>query len=313
MSVTTTPSGTLEVTLSGAPTGLTGTIGVRVTDGQGATTIARTTSGIVEYPSGSGIYTATLTAPAVAGQYVVVWDTGTVTPTTTATEDLTVTYTATPTSAATGSLVNDIRRLISAGTAEYSAGGTVWWSDAQLQDVLENHRAYVTGVPLQWAPEPVVGGAGTLGYYRARVDLPGVIEPASTAAGTAAYWKCMTPGGNVPSGTVTFAADGWATFSSDQRALQSLEYYGWIYDLFAAAAECLDTWASHVKTAYDFKTDDQAFNRSQVAAQLAARAEEMRRQKAPNLSQITVTDDVPGNWSGGGHSALWWRTHGDGH
>src|SRR4051812_13027425 len=57
------------------PTGLT--LGVRITDNQGATTTARTTVGITEYPAASGLYAITLTAPAAAGQYSVVWDDGT--------------------------------------------------------------------------------------------------------------------------------------------------------------------------------------------------------------------------------------------
>lgn len=55
-------------------TGLTGTVGVRVIDNAGATTTARVTAGITEYPAGSGIYQKTLTAPATAGQYTIVWD-----------------------------------------------------------------------------------------------------------------------------------------------------------------------------------------------------------------------------------------------
>lgn len=79
-----------EVSLTGAPTGLVGTVGVRLVDGQGGTSIARTTAGIVEHPAGSGIYTATLTAPATGGSYLAVWDTGGGTPTYAA-EDVIVT------------------------------------------------------------------------------------------------------------------------------------------------------------------------------------------------------------------------------
>ena len=97
------PGATFEATLQGATTGLTGTIGVRILDGAGATTVARSTSGIVEYPSGSGFYTATLTAPTTAGQYSVLWDTGSVGPTSTSAEDLTVTYSQATTAGPSGS------------------------------------------------------------------------------------------------------------------------------------------------------------------------------------------------------------------
>jgi hypothetical protein len=90
------PSTSFESTATGFVTGLTGTIGVRVTDGVGGTTIARTTSGIVETPGGSGIYVATLTAPANVGQYQVTWDDGG-SPATWAAEELTITSTGTQT------------------------------------------------------------------------------------------------------------------------------------------------------------------------------------------------------------------------
>lgn len=90
MSVYAAPGVSVEVTVYGFATGLVGTVGVRVMDGQGGTTTARSTSGIVESPAGSGVYTATITSPSTAGQYVVVWDdTATYVP-----EDLVVGYTA---------------------------------------------------------------------------------------------------------------------------------------------------------------------------------------------------------------------------
>ena len=91
MSISVAAGQSFEATLTGAPTGLVGTMGVRVMDGVGGTAVARATAGIVESPAGSGIYTATITAPAAVGSYVITWDTGVVSPETTATEDLTVT------------------------------------------------------------------------------------------------------------------------------------------------------------------------------------------------------------------------------
>jgi hypothetical protein len=69
------PGASFEAAVSGFPTGGVGSVGVRIGNGVGGTVTARTTAGVVEFPAGSGIYLATLTAPATAGQYVVVWDT----------------------------------------------------------------------------------------------------------------------------------------------------------------------------------------------------------------------------------------------
>ena len=75
------------LTCSGFASGLTGTIGVQVINKKtGAVAIARTTSGISENPSGSGCYIATVTAP-VKGWYQIVWDSGSISPSTVATDD----------------------------------------------------------------------------------------------------------------------------------------------------------------------------------------------------------------------------------
>lgn len=74
------------------PTGLAGTLGVRIRDGAGSDFLARTTSGISEDIASSGVYRkSNFTAPTTAGQYQIVWDDGSGTY---ATEELLVTYTA---------------------------------------------------------------------------------------------------------------------------------------------------------------------------------------------------------------------------
>lgn len=75
------PGETFEAVADNAPTGLVGTIGVRIIDTPGTTVITpRTTAGITEVPAGSGFYSASLTAPSDKGTYSVVWDTGGATP-----------------------------------------------------------------------------------------------------------------------------------------------------------------------------------------------------------------------------------------
>lgn len=68
------PGVDFEAYTSGFDTGLAGTIGVRLRDGQGADAIARTTIGIAEDIAGSGIYRVTLNAPDDQGQYWLIWD-----------------------------------------------------------------------------------------------------------------------------------------------------------------------------------------------------------------------------------------------
>jgi hypothetical protein len=69
------PASSFEVTTEAFGTGLVGTLGVRIVDPPtSAVLTARQTTGIVEFPAGSGLYTATLTSPTPAGRYLVVFD-----------------------------------------------------------------------------------------------------------------------------------------------------------------------------------------------------------------------------------------------
>jgi hypothetical protein len=91
------PSTQFDTVLVGAPTGLAGTVGVQVLDGDTDTVVtARTTAGIIESPSGSGSYVTTLTSPADAGGYRIVWDSGVISPSTVAVDRLQVTATGMP-------------------------------------------------------------------------------------------------------------------------------------------------------------------------------------------------------------------------
>jgi hypothetical protein len=121
------PSASFEAVVQGFATGLTGTIGVRLIDNTGATSIARTTVGITEFPASSGIYQVTLTAPSTAGQYTIVWDDGSVDPSSVATEELTVT-TSTQVQVVSGSFSYDITTVL--GKTRLEIGDTD--STAQL-------------------------------------------------------------------------------------------------------------------------------------------------------------------------------------
>jgi hypothetical protein len=68
---------TMQLILTGAPTGLVGLLTVSlVTEDLGIVIVAATTSGIVELPADSGRYVATVSVLA-GGRYFVIWSDGT--------------------------------------------------------------------------------------------------------------------------------------------------------------------------------------------------------------------------------------------
>jgi len=85
------PDTTFEAVIDTGTTGLGGTIGVTANDNLGATAIAFTSAGVVEIAP--GVYAATLTAPADAGQYTLIWRQG-ASGVVLGIEDLVVTYSA---------------------------------------------------------------------------------------------------------------------------------------------------------------------------------------------------------------------------
>lgn len=128
------PGDSFDAGLDNAPTGLVGTLGVRID--RGAVTITpRTTAGIVEFPAGSGVYSAALTAPADEGDYKIVWDTGGLTPSW-ASEDLNVVFNPPTISASGGYTTPDSVRQILAPGGDTDPSTAAGMSDDDLQEAI---------------------------------------------------------------------------------------------------------------------------------------------------------------------------------
>jgi hypothetical protein len=181
-------------------------------------------------------------------------------------------------------LVADLRLLVAAGTAEYSIAGTAYWSDAQLQAILDRNRRLLWGDPLDFLPQQ---DPGTVHYYRALIPVAGRLEPGALGGG-GNIGTVVDSGGTAISGG-TISSTGELLFGADQAGSARF-FRGYCYDLAAAAAEVLETWASVQKGAYDFSTDDQSFSRSQIVASLEARAAAFRLQALPVQTQIERAD-----------------------
>lgn len=80
MSIQVTPGSTFEAYSPETTSGLVAMIGVRIRDGAGTDFLARTTASITEDVNvgATSVYRRSFTAPTTAGQYWIVWDTGTV-------------------------------------------------------------------------------------------------------------------------------------------------------------------------------------------------------------------------------------------
>jgi hypothetical protein len=156
-------------------------------------------------------------------------------------------------------LIEELRGMGEAGTADYTAGTTSYWSDNALQDILDIHRVDVVHEQLQSFPTIVTGGSLSYRDYR---SASGYFE--ATTGGTDIFY--VQNGGGTTVGTATYTPDyrrGQVIFGSDQAGTV---YYltGRSYDLDAAAADLWRRKASHYANSFDFSTDNHSVSRSQV-------------------------------------------------
>jgi hypothetical protein len=138
MGATVTPGEVFSADIQGFATDLIGSIGVAwISASDGTTAIARTTDDIIEI--GGGVYIATLTAPVVPGDYLLVWDDGLGNPS--AIDDVSVrAITAATLPALTGAnlcTLTDVRAAMELEATETS-------KDALISDLIVEASALIT-------------------------------------------------------------------------------------------------------------------------------------------------------------------------
>lgn len=185
-------------------------------------------------------------------------------------------------------LIMQLRTLAAASTDEYTLGATAFWTDEQLQDVLDAHRQTITE-PLASHPEM---DNQTRRYTFAARDV-------EQAASGADAWLVVDADGDAIEGAdytvnyaareIVFAADtGGATYRLRCR----------VYALKRAAADVWDAKAAHVAGRFDIKTDNHELRRSQLRTSYLAMARQLRDEadaadadNAPRYVRI-VREDV---------------------
>jgi hypothetical protein len=157
-------------------------------------------------------------------------------------------------------LIEELRGMTEAGTADYTVGSTVYWSDNSMQDILDNHREDLHFQQLTGNPYQGVGGTLIWLDYRSPV---GFFE--QTTGGTAVFYLQDSTGATL--GTSLYGVDyrrGVVIFNSDMRG--TVVYLtGRTYDLNAAAAEMWRKKAAHYSSSsFNFSTDNHRIDKSQV-------------------------------------------------
>lgn len=155
-------------------------------------------------------------------------------------------------------LITRLRGLAQAGLSEYTVSGVAYWTDSQLQDVLDTHRKDVYNHLLS-GMEGYEGGAAIYKEYHS-----GLSYLEETSGGTAIFYVTDGVGANV--GTALYTPDyirGVVTFASDTGGIDYY-LYARTYDLNAAAADVWRIKAGHYVTAVNFSTDNHRIDRGKI-------------------------------------------------
>lgn len=153
------------------------------------------------------------------------------------------------------------------------AGDGQVFSDQEIQDFLDLHRAHVRYLPLDEAP---TYSAGAVGYYDYVTDR--------------GHWEADLVVQDGAYGTLTPASidllTGHVHFTVSQTPPVLIT--GKVYDVYAAAVDLLEAWQAKVALEYNFSAEGQSFQRSQKLGQLAALADTYRKRMGAAGGGMTI-------------------------
>jgi len=179
-------------------------------------------------------------------------------------------------------LISQIRAKTDAGTADYSIAGTQYWTDDQIQAMLDRQSTPVR-IRLSEVPENQQGTA----IYRDYVW--GDMEVERAGSGTA-VWRVVDAGGTV-SGTATYAINyDQKKIRFQQNTLPPMYLESQAFDLNAAAAQIWREKAAHYAARFDVSTDNHNLRRSQLMAHANEMAKHYERMSAPRIVTMQRSD-----------------------
>lgn len=164
-------------------------------------------------------------------------------------------------------LILQLREMTQAGTEEYTISGQDFFSDEQLQDVLDRFRLDIYQEIVRPVPQFIDGAT----VYR---DYFFNAENVEQATSGSAVWQMRTENGAAV-GTADYTIEYYARRIRFNTATDGSEYnldYR-SYDMYRAAAYIWRLKAANVASRYDVRTDNHDLKRSQLRASFEKMAE----------------------------------------
>ena len=185
-------------------------------------------------------------------------------------------------------LVGELRTLTNADANEYTVAGVPFWTDKQLQTVLDRHVTYVKDYQLR--PEETLESGGSVAYYDYQSPYR-FFE--STDAGTARFIVKDETYATV--GTAAYSVDyprGRITFGTTTAGLTRY-LTGFSYDMNAAAADVWTMKASNAGKMFNFSTDNMRVDRGAFQKNCFDMANYYRGLAPPTVIQLYREDTRP--------------------
>jgi len=186
-------------------------------------------------------------------------------------------------------LIIELRGMVHAGIEEYTVFGIDYWSNEQLQAILDRNRIDLYRCQLDKVPRTAAGGA--VQYFDHWIT--GYDHFERTDGGTAIFYIEDAAGND--QGTALWSADynvGLVTFAQDTGGT-ALYVTARSYDLPGAAAEVWRQKTGHFAAGpegFDFSTDNMSVKRSQRVEQAQYMANYYAGQMRPKVTQIFRSD-----------------------
>lgn len=184
-------------------------------------------------------------------------------------------------------LISTLRSMANTGLEDYTIANVPYWSDAQLQTVLDRYAAPIRDEPLQAIQ---IMSGGTVNYF----DYQSNSRFFEATTGGSAVFVIRDIGGTAQ-GTANWSADyerGLISFAADTKGTG---YFltGRSYDVYAAAADVWYQKAAHASEMIDFSTDGHSIKRAHVATMCMKMAQ--RYESMASVSMSTPVELVRGD------------------
>lgn len=186
-------------------------------------------------------------------------------------------------------LIDQIRSMTNAGTADWSLGTAIFWDDDHVQEVLDRFRFDFYEADLISIPQIFPNSQAK--YFKFKSPYKNL---ESVDSGTAIFKLTLATGDQVNGGTAGYTVDyqrGEISFTADQAGTAYI-LTARSYDLNKAAADIWKKKAAYYAEAYDVETDSHKLSRSQLIKQCMEMADMYANMGGPVMIDAERCDTV---------------------